>query len=96
MKKLNKSILIAAALAATSAGLATPTQAGLTTTGNTGVTVDKNTPSKNALKQGAKATRLTSSRRCGYQWLLPVTKQTFKQNRRKELTASRKKRNKQF
>jgi len=94
MKRLNRSVLIMAALAATGTGLAVPTQAGLTTS-NTGVTIDKNTPTKNAIKQGAKATRLTSSRRCGYHWLLPVTKQTFKQNRRKELTASRKKRNKQ-
>ena len=34
--------------------------------------------------------------RSGYVFLKPITKQKFKQNQRKELTKSRKKRNKQF
>lgn len=37
------------------------------------------------------AFRLTSTQRAGRYWLLPVPKQTFKQNRRKELAKTRRK-----
>lgn len=40
------------------------------------------------------STRVSASG-CYKRYLLPITKQTFKQNRRKELNKSRKKRNKQ-
>jgi len=50
---------------------------------------------QNQKNQKASGTRLTPSGRFK-RYLKPVTKQKFKQNRRKELTKSRKKRNKQF
>lgn len=50
---------------------------------------------QNQKNQKASSTRLTPSGRYK-RYLPPITKQKFKQNRRKELTSSRKKRNKQF
>lgn len=94
MKGMSKAVLIATTLAAMGGVTAIPA-VGLTTN-STGVTIDKNTPLKNAIKQPTKATRLTSSNGYYHRFLTVVHKQSFKQNRRKELNASRKKRNKQF
>ena len=95
MKGMSKAALIATTLAAMGGGLAIPSAAGLTTN-NAGFNIDKNTPLKNAIKQPTKAARLTSSGGYYHRFLTVVHKQSFKQNRRKELNASRKKRNKQF
>jgi hypothetical protein len=61
---------------------------------------DVRTPSQKQIIQNQKntkgaSTRLTPSNRFK-RYLTPVTKQKFKQNRRNELTKSRKKKNKQF
>lgn len=60
---------------------------------NNATTINKNSAKSNKLK--VSSTRVSPSGR--YQrFLLPVTKQKFKQNRRNELNKSRKKKNKQF
>ena len=58
------------------------------------------TPTQKQIVQNIKntkggSTRLTPTGRYK-RYLMPVNKQSFKQNRRKEITKSRKKRNKQF
>jgi len=96
MKRLSKAALVASlglALAATGGSVSGAT--GATTTGG-GADVNATNQQKNAIKNQIKATRLTPSGRYRYRFLKPVTKQKFKQNQRKELSKSRKKRNKQF
>jgi len=90
-----KALIIGAALALSGVGAGSAVATGATTIGVDSGSIVKNQQNK-AVKNKVKVTRLTSSSRYVNRFLLPVTKQKFKQNQRKELTKSRKRKNKQF
>ena len=87
MKKLMTILSVGLALGATGVG---STGVGLALGATANANVNQQTANANVNQQtvkanATKATRLTSTRRAGYSWLLPNNKESFKQSRRKQL-----------
>lgn len=98
MKTTKSSIIVAAALAMSGGGLATSTPSAATVDNQNTQQVNlqkANQNKKQTNNNKASPVRLTASGRYR-KFLMPLTKQKFKQNRRNELRKSSKKRNKQF
>jgi len=83
--RMGKLALMTALAAAASGGVATVASSPSVTSQSTAQHQTATTSQIEKASKQIKATRLTSSRRAGYQWLKPTNKESFKQARRKQL-----------